>query len=67
MLLAYEYEGLLINLAHRNEVVSILQALDETDLVTPEIAKRKEAMIERLRRLGEHKIYERLRGSIPTA
>jgi len=61
MLLAYEYENLLIDSGHKEEVMSILQALDETDLVMPEITKKKEMLIERLKRLKEFKIYERLK------
>jgi len=59
MLLAYEYEALLINKENKKEVASILRDLD-FDIGSPELARYRQELMQRLKQLGEQQIYERL-------
>lgn len=59
MLLGYESLLLLRDKNNQKEVGNILEQLD-SDFITPEVAKEKKRLLNRLKELGEMDIYNRL-------
>lgn len=60
MLLAYEYENLLIDRKNHDVVARILQRLSHHDVITSEEREERRRLCEQLKAIGETKIYARL-------